>query len=116
MDLDTAKSFTLQQVTDAIGQVQVTALTGYHTPSANRTALEDTLVALRDMQNNLIIQSAQALVDALKGDNTKLEQLACEINVDAAQLDKIAATIKTVSDTVGILINVVTAGVSGGII
>jgi hypothetical protein len=113
--MDTANLNTLQKVTDAIGQVQ-TSLQDSTLPTANRTALEDTLVVLRDMQNILIIQSAQALVDALKGDNTKLEQLACEINADAAQLDKIAATIKTVSDTVGILINVVTAGVSGGII
>jgi hypothetical protein len=113
--MDTANLNTLQQVTDAIGQVQ-TALQDTTLPSANRTALEDTLVALRDVQNDIIIQSAQALVDALKGDNTKLEQLASEINADAAKLDKIAATIKTVSDTVGILINVVTAGVSGGIL
>jgi hypothetical protein len=113
--MDTANLNTLQQVTDAIGQVQ-TALQDTTLPSANRTALEDTLVALRDVQNDIIIQSAQALVDALKGDNTKLEQLAAQINADAAKLDKIAATIKTVSDTVGILINVVTAGVSGGIL
>ena len=113
--MDTANLNTLQKVTDAIGQVQ-TALQDTTLPSANRNALEDTLVALRDVQNDIIIQSAQALVDALKGDNTKLEQLASEINADAAKLDKIAATIKTVSDTVGILINVVTAGVSGGIL
>jgi hypothetical protein len=113
--MDTANLNTLQKVTDAIGQVQ-TALQDTTLPSGNRTALEDTLVALRDVQNDIIIQSAQALVDALKGDNTLLEQLSCKINEDAAQLDKIAATIKTVSDTVGILINVVTAGVSGGIL
>jgi hypothetical protein len=112
--MDTASN-TLQQVTDAIGQVQ-TALQDTTLPSTNRTALEDTLAALRDVQNDIIEQSAQALVDALKGDNTLLEQLSCKINEDAAQLDKIAATVKTVSDTVGILINVVAAGVSGGII
>ncbi len=45
MDLDTAKSLTLQQVTDAIGQVQI-KLTDPSIASANRTALEHTLVAL----------------------------------------------------------------------
>jgi hypothetical protein len=115
INLDTPNFNTLRQVTVAIGQVQK-ALQDVSIPSANRTALEDTLLALRDVQNDIIIQSAQSLVDALKEDNTLLEQLSDKINKDAAQLDKIAATIKTVSNTVGILINVVTVGVSGGVI
>jgi hypothetical protein len=115
INLDTANLNTLRQVTYAIGQVQ-TALQDLSIPSANRTALEDTLVTLRDVQNDIIVQSAQTFVDTLKGDNTLLEQLSFKINKDAAQLDKVAATIKTVSNTVEILINVVAVGVSGGII
>lgn len=115
MDLDTAKSDTLQQLTDAIGQVQ-TALADHSIASANRTALEHTLVALRDIQNDIIIQSEQALIDALKGVGDNLDKLADQINEAADKLDKIAATIKTVSSTIGILVNVAAAAVSGGII
>lgn len=115
MDLDTAKSLTLQQVTDAIGQVQI-KLTDPSIASANRTALEHTLVALRDIQNNIIIQSEQDLIDALKGVGDNLDKLADQINEAAEKLDKIAATIKTVSSTIGILINVAAAAASGGII
>jgi hypothetical protein len=113
--MDTANMNTLQQATNAIGQVQ-TALQDPTLSPANRTALEDTLVALRGVQNDIISNSAQALVDALKGDNDQLSQLADQINAGAAQLDQVAATIKSVSNTVGTLINVTTAAVSAGII
>jgi hypothetical protein len=115
MDLETAKSLTLEKLTDAIGQVQ-TALIENSIVSANRAALEHTLVALRDIQNKIIVQSEQDLIDALKGVGDNLDQLADQINEAAEKLDKITATIKTVSSTVGILINVAAAAASGGII
>jgi len=115
MDLDTAKTLTLQQLTDAIGQVQ-TSLTDNSIAPANRTALEHTLTAMRDIQNNIIIQSEQDLIDALKGVGDNLDKLADQINEAAEKLDKIAATIKTISSTIGILINVATAAATGGII
>ena len=72
MDLETAKTLTLEQLTDAIGQVQ-TKLTDNSIAPASRTALEHTLTAMRDIQNNIIIQSEQALIDALKGVGDNLD-------------------------------------------
>jgi hypothetical protein len=113
--MDTSKPETLKKVTDAISDVQ-NALQDPAITVSQQANLESTLVVLRDIQNSIIIQSEQALVDALKSNTIKLEKIADEIQKDAEKLDKITGLIKTVSDLIGGLINITTSAISGGFI
>jgi len=107
------------QISDALTALQ-SALAdaenaGPYSPDLE-AALDDTTALLQTVQNNLLTQSEQALLDALNANNTQLQKLNDDIDKYIISLGQTAATIKTVSNAIGIAVNVISAVVSAGVI
>jgi len=107
------------QINDALTALQSAladaANAGPYSPDLEGT-LDDITGLLQTMQNNLLTQSEQALLDALNANNAQLQKLNADIETYITSLGQTAATIKNVSNAIGIAVNVIGAVVSAGII
>ncbi len=72
--------------------------------------------ALQTVQNNMLLGSQQAILDALSGTNDQLKQLNTDIDAYANGVDKVAVTIGKVSSAIGTVVSVIGAVVSAGVI
>lgn len=107
------------QIDDALGQVQQAMIdasnAGQYTPSL-QAKLDAVTEMLQTIENNLVLDTQQAILDALSGSNKELKQLNADISAFTTGLGKTATAIKKVSNTIGTVVTVVGAVVSGGII
>jgi len=72
--------------------------------------------ALQTAQNNMMLGTQQAILDALSGTNDQLKQLNSDIDTYANGVDKVAVTIGKVSSAIGTVVSVIGAVVSAGVI
>ena len=72
--------------------------------------------ALQTVQNNMRLNSQQAILDALSGTNDQLKQLNADIDSYANGVDKVAIAIGNVSNAIGTVVGVIGAVVTAGII
>jgi hypothetical protein len=106
--IDDSLSATQQALIDA-------ANAGPYTPDL-QAKLDAATGALQTVQNNMLLDSQQAILDALSGTNDQLKQLNTEIDAYANGVDKIAVAIKNVSNAIGTVVSVISAVVTAGII
>jgi hypothetical protein len=71
---------------------------------------------LQTAQNNMLLGTQQAILDALSGTSDQLKQLNTEINTYANGVDQVAVTIGKVSSAIGTVVSVIGAVVSAGVI
>lgn len=113
--MDTAKLKTLDQVSDAIDAVEdARAIKGLS--AKDKLALENTAVALRNIERSIIKSVQDELITKLKSDTAALETLTDQIDNASGKLDKLAAVLQKTTQAVEGLINVITAAVGAGLI
>jgi hypothetical protein len=83
---------------------------------APENLLDNTLLLLQKAQNDLLLQSEQDVLDALKTTNDDLQTLSCQMADCAKKLDDISGTINKVSSIVGTVVTVIGTVVSAGIL
>ncbi len=112
--MDTAKTNTLQQVNEAIREVDK-ARRDPAVSGPDEDILEETAVSLREIQDNIMAKSEQALVDALTTDAAGLNALIDRINKASDKLDKISASLAKLNNALVSLSGVVTAALKAGL-
>ena len=109
----------LKQVNLQIQQLQGVLEDGTLTPpltSQEASLVGQSIDALEELQDTLIHQTLQAMVDEINSTNAQLQPLLASMQATSARLGKLAAGIRQVSDVVGALAEIVTKGMSAGLI
>ncbi len=106
--LDDAVSDAQQAVIDA-------ANVGPYTPDL-QAKIDAITAELQSIENNMLLATQAAIIAALSGNNDKLKQLNTDIDAYATGIDHISVTIKKISDTVGIVVTVLGAVISAGVL
>lgn len=107
------------QIDDALSDIQQALIdaadAGPYT-SGLQAKLDDVTLLLQTIENNLVLNTQQAILDALADSNAQLKQLNADIDAYTDRLDQFAALIKKVSNTIAITVSVISAVVSAGVI
>ncbi|WP_426672059.1 hypothetical protein ACPPVU_12590 [Mucilaginibacter sp. McL0603] len=112
--MDTAKINTLQQVNAAIAALDQIA--NDNTDPATAIIIEKISHGLETIKNDIISEAETALVNALGSDTKALNDLVAQIDAADTQLDKITGIVKTISTTIGTLVNITSSAMSAGLL
>ena len=105
----------LKQVKVLIGQLQDALKDTTLTPQ-ERSLIRQAINDQMDLQDTLIEESMQAMVDKINAANADLETLTAKMEQTSEKLGKLAATIKKVSDVVGVLAEITAKAMSAGLL
>jgi hypothetical protein len=107
------------QVEDALNAAQQTLIdaanAGPYTPELQ--AKLDTVTGLfQTVENNMLLGTQEAILNALSGTNDQLKQINTEIETYVSGTDNVAATFTKISNSIGTLVSAITTVVSLGIL
>ncbi len=107
------------QIDDSLSAAQQALIdaanAGPYTPDL-QAKLDAATGALQTAENNMLLDSQQAILNALSGTNDKLKQLNSDIDTYAKGVDKVAVTVKNVSNAIGAVVSAISTVVTAGII
>ncbi len=113
--MDTAKLKTLEQVSDAMDEVE-TARAVPGLSADDMRSLEKMSLALRDAERTIIKSSQEELVDGLKADAAGLKELAEKINTTAADLDRLKTVLNKTNQAIDGLVTVISTATKAGLL
>ncbi len=107
------------QISDSLSAAQQSLIdaanAGPYTPDL-QAKLDAATGALQTVENNMMLDSQQAILDALAGTNNQLKPLNNESDTYANGVDKVAVAIGNVSNAIGTVVSVIGAVVTAGVI
>lgn len=112
--MDKVTLATLTQISTAM-QMIADAKAGPLTPG-QLAALENAMNALITIQNHILLTSEKNWADVFTPDQAGLAKIIAGLNTEANSLNNIGNTIQTISDALGVLVNIAVAAISSGLI
>lgn len=113
--MNTEKLKTLEQIAKAMDEVNQASQDPENTP-LEQESLDKISVTLQKMQNDIILKTEQELVSALGKPCKDLAELSKALNNSTEKLKKISKVVLAVSNTVGVLVKIITSAASAGLL
>jgi hypothetical protein len=113
--MNTEKINTLAQI-HAAQDIIISALADPTLTPAEKEALQDTSLKLRNMERSIVALAGQALVDSLTSDTTDLKDLIERIKQSAEKLAGVASSIEKAAGIVEAFISIVSTAMITGVL